>query len=436
MSTESFDPNSMLSDLLSWDCEAAGMRGSQPFVSILQEVDRYSSAPSRFEPTPMPKLSETPSALFTTDSTRTTNRSERKLEINRISQKRVRERRKARMQSTEAQLAETAAQLQLLKSTHKQLEARNTLLEKVADIHRQPAAFVVTNNNPWSWQESGLMTESSDKGRSIKVTINGCEQIYAADEVSQMPELLYADLYARYANKLGSCLLETSEDVNSPANRQLAKWVSEVTSLMVCMAQGNPKVALKHGLADFTSSTHANQADPTHRQDAFFLDLMVALELTERQQQDMMYLRRLLFSKLGQIYRDRKVVLNGMPTEGDGICCSSDKLGDMTQSAEELRNSGAEELTTYMQFSSAFYRGIQTCRQHAIAIVHSYPAIPEKGRLLEVMADQRGEPSKEVLMQSAGMDSLQHAANWQQVVDYLQYINAENLNQHVPLLVE
>ena len=71
-----------------------------------------------------------------------------------------------------------------------------------------------------------------------------------------------------------------------------------------------------------------------------------------------MYLRRLLFSKLGQIYRDRKVVLNGMPTEGDGICCSSDKLADMTDSAEELRNSGAEELTTYTQFSSAFYRGV------------------------------------------------------------------------------
>ena len=88
------------------------------------------------------------------------------------------------------------------------------------------------------------------------------------------------------------------------------------------------------------------------------INLQVALELTERQQQDMMYLRRLLFSKLGQIYRDRKVVLNGMPTEGDGICCSSDKLADMTDGAEELRNSGAEELATYMQFSSAFYRGV------------------------------------------------------------------------------
>ncbi|DBB02719.1 TPA: hypothetical protein ACH3X3_011664 [Trebouxia sp. C0006] len=358
MSTQSFDPNSVLSDLLSWDCETAGMRSSQPFMSTLQEVARYSSAPSGFDPIPLPTLSETTSTLFTADATRMTNKAERKLEINRISQKRVRERRKARMQSTEAQLAETAAQLQDLKSRHKQLEARNTLLEKFADIHKQPAAFVVTNNNPWSWQESGLITESSDKGCIIKITINGCEQIYAVDEVSQMPELLYADLYARYANKLGSCLLETSEDINSPANQQLAKWVSEVTSLMVCMAQGNPKVALKHGLADFTSSTHVNQADLTHRQDAFFLDLVVALELTERQQQDMMYLRRLLFSKLGQIYRDRKVVLNGMPTEGDGICCSSDKLGDMTDSAEELRNSGAEEITTYMQFSSAFYRGV------------------------------------------------------------------------------
>ena len=79
---------------------------------------------------------------------------------------------------------------------------------------------------------------------------------------------------------------------------------------------------------------------------------------------------------------------------------------------------------------------IQTCKQHATLLVHSYPAIPEKGRLLETLAAQRGEPSKEELMQPSGMDSLQHAANWQQVVDYLQYINMENLNQHVPLLVE
>ena len=78
---------------------------------------------------------------------------------------------------------------------------------------------------------------------------------------------------------------------------------------------------------------------------------------------------------------------------------------------------------------------IQTSKQHAITIVHSYPQIPEKGRILEALASQRGEPPKEALMQSAGMDSLQHAANWQQVVEYLQDVHASNLNQHVPLVV-
>ena len=89
-----------------------------------------------------------------------------------------------------------------------------------------------------------------------------------------------------------------------------------------------------------------------------FHDVQMALELTESQQQDMMYLRRLLVSKLGQVYRDRKVVLSSMPNDNDGICCSSDRLGDMTDTAEQLRNSGAEELNTYMQFTSAFYRGV------------------------------------------------------------------------------
>lgn len=45
-------------------------------------------------------------------------------------------------------------------------------------------------------QDSGLITESSDKGPIVKITINGYEQSYTLDEISQMPELLYADLYA------------------------------------------------------------------------------------------------------------------------------------------------------------------------------------------------------------------------------------------------
>lgn len=83
------------------------------------------------------------------------------------------------------------------------------------------------------------------------------------------------------------------------------------------------------------------------------------MDLSESQQQDIMYLRRLLFRKVGQLYRERKVLLAQMLVEHDSVCHSSDKLAQMTDTAEQLRNSGAEELKTYMQFSSAFYRGVR-----------------------------------------------------------------------------
>ena len=79
---------------------------------------------------------------------------------------------------------------------------------------------------------------------------------------------------------------------------------------------------------------------------------------------------------------------------------------------------------------------ILTAKQHAIGIVHSYPWIPEKHRLLELLAARRGEPTAEALTQSAGMDNLQHAANWQQIEDYLKTVTVHNMNRHIPLLKE
>ena len=77
---------------------------------------------------------------------------------------------------------------------------------------------------------------------------------------------------------------------------------------------------------------------------------------------------------------------------------------------------------------------ILTSKQHAIGIVHSYPWIPEKHRLMELIASKRGEPAAEMLTQSAGLDNLQHAANWQQVDEYLKTVTAHNMNQHLPLI--
>lgn len=79
----------------------------------------------------------------------------------------------------------------------------------------------------------------------------------------------------KYANKLGCCLLNMCADEDGAASTQLPKYLSELTSLMICMAQGNPKVALKHGLADFYNKQE-DEADPNRRKDVFFVDLLVS----------------------------------------------------------------------------------------------------------------------------------------------------------------
>ena len=46
---------------------------------------------------------------------------------------------------------------------------------------------------------------------------------------------------------------------------------------MVCMAHGNPRLALKIGLADFTSNHQEQGAELSPRQEPFFVDLLVSL---------------------------------------------------------------------------------------------------------------------------------------------------------------
>ncbi|KAL3162038.1 hypothetical protein ABBQ38_009107 [Trebouxia sp. C0009 RCD-2024] len=63
--------------------------------------------------------------------------SDRLKEKNRKAQKRFRERKKERAQTTEAQLAETTSQLHNLRLKQRELEARNSLLEKIATLNKQ-----------------------------------------------------------------------------------------------------------------------------------------------------------------------------------------------------------------------------------------------------------------------------------------------------------
>ena len=75
---------------------------------------------------------------------------------------------------------------------------------------------------------------------------------------------------------------------------------------------------------------------------------------------------------------------------------------------------------------------IHTSRQFAAALVYAYPWFPYY-RAVEFLADDRGEPSLQSLLDDTSVDSRQHAQNWQEVVQYLATITMDNYHTHCPL---
>ena len=67
-------------------------------------------------------------------------------------------------------------------------------------------------------------------------------------------------------------------------------------------------------------------------------------------------------------------------------------------------------------------------------MVHSYPFIPHKDKIMDAVAELHNEPSVESLLNNTSKSELEHSADWQQVVQYLQAVNMGNMHLHVPLL--
>ena len=79
---------------------------------------------------------------------------------------------------------------------------------------------------------------------------------------------------------------------------------------------------------------------------------------------------------------------------------------------------------------------ILSTKQCATAMVYAYPYSPKHETMLEELANERGEPSVQSLLEDISVDDIQHAANWQEVVKYLTSITMETVHVHVPLLVK
>lgn len=77
---------------------------------------------------------------------------------------------------------------------------------------------------------------------------------------------------------------------------------------------------------------------------------------------------------------------------------------------------------------------IQTSKQRAIGMVHSYPFVPHKDKVMNALAELHNEPSVETLLNNTSKSDLDHSVGWQMVTNYLQTVNMSNMHLHVPLL--
>ena len=87
----------------------------------------------------------------------------------------------------------------------------------------------------------------------------------------------------------------------------------------------------------------------------------------------------------------------------------------------------------FQQLSTYCLMQIHTTQQFAAAMVYAYPWTPPH-KAIEMLAADRGEPTVQALLNDTSLDNLQHAANWEDVINYLTTITTDNYHGHVPLL--
>ncbi|DBA75264.1 hypothetical protein WJX77_001179 [Trebouxia sp. C0004] len=356
---------------------------------------------------------------------------ERKLEVNRAAQKRFRQRQKARVKNVEAQLTQVNAQLVQLRHQQQELEIQNKVLENKTQTYSSlgPAAEdVLLWKGDAAWHEQANSSHDHAWGLNLTVWQNDC--CVTVNDLCHLPLAKLTKLYTTYTQKLATCLV--GEPMISHQS-DLHRWTAEVSGLMLAVSMHNPNLLyqLDQSRMDVGCAVQETASDECFR------NLVVAMQYSEEQVQDLLHLRRLFYGRQGLLERQRRLLVGKL---------SSNEAMDMTDSppqnnysvltniSRELRANAAEEHCLRLQCCCACFRGIHTSKQCATGMVHMYPFMLQRGKLFAVLAADRVEPSVHELMTGLSKSDAQHMADWQHVVNYLDKLSLNQLDMHCPLL--
>lgn len=89
--------------------------------------------------------------------------------------------------------------------------------------------------------------------------------------------------------------------------------------------------------------------------------MQVALDLSDSQVQDVLYLRQLFYGKRGQLARQRQALLEQFEKTRQAEDCVLDSVVEWTEIADRLCKNAKEEYRTTMQLAATLHIGVRIC---------------------------------------------------------------------------
>ncbi|KAL0035734.1 hypothetical protein WJX77_000797 [Trebouxia sp. C0004] len=359
-----------------------------------------------------------------TPDTTLQGRKQRALDKSREAQKRFRQRQKARIDIIQLQLDETTKQLRDLRVQQQQLQTRNILLEKIAQLSK---AQTTDDYLAWQHKQAALdftcgHTEATPQGFTLTLTIFGHAESKECRSVSNMSLSELAALWTEYMRKLGKCLLSIQQDERAGARPLLNLWVAEAIALICCVRVYNPDFLKAIDSAAMNGSAAVR---PSHLLLTQHLEL---LGFTDGQIQDVLYLRRIVAARAHDLEKQRHEATARMLAQASMKQHPSDHLAESKASSQELKLIGMEEYKLHGIATDALANGICSSIQNAMALVHMYPFLPDALEYLELVAEQQG-------VKDAPVDPPEtiSQADWDTLLAYCTHITATDYFEHVPL---
>ncbi|KAL0021062.1 hypothetical protein WJX79_006639 [Trebouxia sp. C0005] len=147
---------------------------------------------------------------------------ERRLANGRESQRRFRERQKARSQSTEVQLARATTELTGLRTRQAELESRNVFLENLATLNAPAQVQAALNTQ--------AARQASDTGDAIcTISLQDPPYHMSHADVNKLTLSAFATLWTEYVRQIGSCLLQLGISASTAPTLQLVTSMQRLT---------------------------------------------------------------------------------------------------------------------------------------------------------------------------------------------------------------